>query len=83
MEEKIVTLDIQMCGLGDQAEKKSQTSEQKHTEMEVKREKIRNWEIQPGEPTCNRKRKRNNSHVNKQISLSWKADPSLQTGRAL
>jgi len=60
-----------------------QTSEQKHTEMEVKGEKIRNWEIQPGEPTGNRKRKRNNSHVNKQISLSWKADPSLQTGRAL
>ena len=65
MEEKIVTLDIQICGLGDQTEKISQTSEQKHIEMEVKREKIRNWEIQPGEPTCKRKRKRNKSHFNK------------------
>ena len=65
MEEKIVTLDIQICGLGDQAEEISQTSEQKHIEMEVKREKIRNWEIQPGEPTCKRKRKRNKSHFNK------------------
>ena len=56
-----------MCGLRDKAThiSISQTSEQKHIEVEVKREKIRNWEIQPGEPTCKGKRKRNNSHVNK------------------
>ena len=28
------------------------------------------------------KKEKKHSHVNKQISLSWKADPSLQTGRA-